>query len=831
MLPAAMARAAGPPLKPAPVLTIERATRQEMPTRTFDVHHLKLELALDPEAGRISGEATLTLSPLSGSITEVPLHAADLAIEAAWIEREGTIDSAGTAVEPGLLRVALPRSAAPGETLRVRVRYTAHPATGLTFVAADPAGGRSLQIWSQGEAEENRFWYPAWDYPNDRATSELVVTVPEGLTAVGNGLLVARRENPDRTVTFHWREDHPHVNYLFSLAVGDFVRLPAQAGEVPLEVYVERGLEPLAERSFGHTADMVQTFARAFAHPYPFEKYAQVTVRDFAYWGMENVSATTLMERTLHDEAAHLTYTSDDLVAHELAHSWFGNMITCRSWSQLWLNEGFATYAEAIYYEARWGEEGLVDRLLNDRENYLEEYEEDYRRAIVTDVFVEPVDLLDAHTYSKAALVLHMLRKELGEEVFWTALHRYVAAFAWREVETSDLRRICEEVSGRDLGVFFDQWLYRSGHPVLAASWSWDRELGQVEIEIEQTQGVDDSPLFFDTALDIRIVTAVPDAGRPEVVDHRVRLRGARETFHFPAAARPSFVQLDPAGWLLAEIDFQKPAAEWALELASTTEVLGRVAAVRALGAFPGDTTALAALARALREDTSRHVRARAAASLGELGTESALDTLASGLADPDARVRLAVATALGEFASARAADRLLDLIDRDPSPYVVGAAAEALGATGDVRAHQRLLHLRQRSAHADEIARGAYAGLAALEDEAVLPDLMRGTGEDIPGEARRAAILGLGTLASELPERRPEIQARLVGLLDAPLLDTRLAAIEAMGESGDPGALPVLSQLGRSACGELVRATARHAAWHVAHAEDSAGKTADKED
>ncbi len=801
--------------KQAPVLDTEFMERHVAPERDFDIQHLRLDLRLDFKARRVAGEAAITLSPLASPQHELVLHAIDLDIQ--------NVDVAGAAsftVEPGLLRIDLGRAYAPEETLTVRIRYAVtNPRQGLNFIESDEAYKRPVQAWTQGETEENRYWFPSWDYPNDRATSEMVVTVPAGFTTISNGSLESQKENPDGTVTFHWLERKPHVNYLVSLIAGKFAHTTDRSGSTPIDIYVPPGSEHQVKRSFGETAEMIRVFERAFGYPYPFEKFAWTTVFDFRWGGMENVSAVTSTDRTLHDEAAHLTYRSEDLVSHELAHQWFGDLITCRHWSDNWLNEAFATYSQAVYSEAKQGEDGLDEQLLEWRQDYLEEVEKEYRRVIVTDRYGEADDIFDAHCYEKGALVIYMLRNILGDETFGRALRHYVQKHAWDTVDTSQLRVAFEEASGRDLGLFFEQWLYRIGHPILEASWRWNEQEGQVEIDVRQLQQIDSPAPIFDTPLDIRIYPAA-DAGGGDPIDHRVHLAQAAETFRFPAAKRPRIVALDPRGWLLAEINFQKPVDEWVLEVAEAPEVMGRVAAARALGDFIGDPEAVSALEKRLRTDPSRHVRIQAAESLGDMGTDGALEALAPGVDDPDARVRLKVAEALGSFHSERAARLAIRLIDRDPSPYVVGEAAAALGHTQAKGALATLERAARRTSHDETIRKGAYDGMAALESADAIAPLLAATRYGLPWRARGKAIESLGKLAKSLPDRRSEIRERLLALVADRHFDARRAAVVALGKSEDSEALPKLRQLARQHPDSWVRRSARFAVWQILKAE-----------
>src|SRR6185436_2403289 len=296
-------------------------------------------------------------------------------------------------------------------------------------------------------------------YPNDRATTEMLATVSRPFTAVSNGRLAEVVDRPDGRRTFHWIMEPSHATYLVSVVVSEFARVADAWQGIPIEYYVTPGREEEARVAFGHTPEMMEYFSTVTGKPYPFAKYAQTTIYDYMWGGMENITATTQTERTLHTARQDVDFSSEGLVSHELAHQWFGDLITCRSWDHVWLNEGFADYMTALWKGHAHGPDELaweVDHLVQD---HLAEANDEYRRPLVTRRYPAPIRMFDAHSYQKGALVLHMIRGLLGDETWWRGLRAYVERFAERTVTTADFQEVMEQVSGVSLGPLFDQYV------------------------------------------------------------------------------------------------------------------------------------------------------------------------------------------------------------------------------------------------------------------------------------------------------------------------------------------------------------------------------------
>ncbi|MGI0079499.1 MAG: M1 family metallopeptidase, partial [Nitrososphaerales archaeon] len=430
----------------------------------FKIKHSKLELDLDFEKKSLTGKVTHTIEAVGSPIQAITLDAAEMSFESLKVNGAPASYSVG----PKSVVIVLGLDLQAGESANVEIEYSATPRRGLYFRGpTEFEPNRTVHAFTQGQSEDSKYWYPCYDYPNMRSSTEMLVTVPQNMTVISNGKLVGVNGTESKNKkTWHFAEEMPHSSYMTSLVAGDFVKLEENHDKVLVQYFLPAYKEALAKRSFEKTPRMIDFFERVTGQKYPYSKYAQSVVSDYMYGGMENISATTLTERTLHDERAHLDFSSDSLVAHELAHQWFGDLLTCKDWSNAWLNEGFATYFDALFKEEDLGEDEFqyFMRHSTAMENFFAETER-YQRPIVTKRYWDPDELFDYHTYEKGSWVLNCLRGMLGEDVFFRGIKSYVAKQKISLVETSDFRKALEEVSGIDLESFFEQWLYSPGFP------------------------------------------------------------------------------------------------------------------------------------------------------------------------------------------------------------------------------------------------------------------------------------------------------------------------------------------------------------------------------
>ncbi|TAM59194.1 hypothetical protein EPN52_08895 [bacterium] len=772
------------------------------PDRSVDVLHVDLELHPDLQRRRLDGICTTRVEAIAGTVDAVVLDAVDLQIS-------GVRDEHGAALEfsqrEQRLRVAFARPLARGERYEFSVAYAVEqPRRGLYFIAPETAyPERPLQAWTQSQDTDARHWFPCVDYPGERFTFSTTIVVPKGLFAYSNGRLISRLDEGEQSV-FRYELEYPLSSYLTSLVVGEFAAHHDRCGEVPVSWYVEPARAEDGERSFGKTAQMMDVFQRRIGVPYPFPLYGQIAVHDFTFGGMENSSATTQTDRTLHDQRAHADFSSDPLVAHELAHQWFGDLLTCRDWSQAWLNESFATFFEAVFREADLGWDEYLYDVLGMVKSYVREDSERYRRPIVCNLYREPIDLFDRHLYEKGGAVLHMLRGELGEEVFWRSINRYVSDNQWQSVETLDLVRAVEHASGRNLRWFTDQWIERGGHPDLSLSYAYDDAQQLLKLRVKQKQAIDAEHPPYRFTLEIGLLAERPAA---PARDHgtaplsgerrlRVQIDEAEHLFALPVSGEPALVRIDPGNFVLKTLALEAPPEVLAAILRADPDPVSRIRAAKALAA-DGSRVAVEALRAALLEDPFWGVQAEVADALGETRAPWALEALSAATGVPHPKARRAVAAALGNWRSVRAAEALLPLAGEDASYFVMAAALEALGKTRDGRAFELLVRQLQYPSWAQVVACGALRGLAELADERAVSAILDSMVYGRPEPLRRAALGAAGRAAALLERQRTRILDALTAQADdARQFLVQLACIAALEAIGDVRALPVLARL-----------------------------------
>jgi len=796
--------------------------------RLVDVRHIKLELRIDPAAKSIEGTVHTTFAPINDGVSYVEFDAVEM--EVLDVRVRGKASRARYTYGGGRLRIELGRRRA-GEQVTTSVRYAATPRRGLYFVGPDEGyPDKPVQVWSQGQDEDSRHWFPCFDFPNELATSELLVTVPKPLMAVGNGELVRVTERGARR-TYHWRQSVPHAAYLLSVCAADFAEIETEVpsagsgqASVPVQYYVEQGREADARRTLGRTPQMLRFFSERTGIPYPYAKYAQVVVRDFIFGGMENISATTLSDSILHDRrtAPDVQDNADGLVAHELAHQWFGDLLTCRDWAHGWLNEGFATYFDALFAEHHRGVDAFRYEMRQNAEIYLRDDSARYRRPIVSNLYNEPIDLFDRQFYEKGSWVLHMLRFELGEELFWKALRHYAAKHKHRNVTTPDFQRAIEEATGRNLDGFFDQWVYGAGHPALNVSHEWDDKAKRAKLTVKQTQSTE-----HQTAEVFRAPVGVDFSVNGKQHAFRVQLSEREQSFYFPLPDKPKLVRFDPGGWLLKTVEFKRGPEQLIEQIKQDDDVLGRIDATKELAKL-GTKEAIAALQDAVLRDRFWAVQSAAARALGTIRSADALEALLACLQVDHPRARRGAVAALGEFRDeppahrgAQAAEALERLLaEGDASDYVLAEAAASIGKTRSARAFAALERALEKRSHNDIVRVRAFEGFGALRDERALPIAIEWTRYGRPQQAREAAAACIGRLGRYAERKEPALD-RLVELLDDPSLRTRLAAIGALQELGEDAAIGGLERLAaRELDGRVVRRS-REAAMRLREGRD----------
>jgi aminopeptidase N len=741
--------------------------------RPFRIEHIALDLAIDDEAKAITGAAELSIQRVDPHATTLQLDAVGFDIAAVHVKatkRGKSWRAADFVYDDATLEVTIPAAVKAG---LVRVRYGAQPRRGLYFLAPDAeVPNRPHQIWTQCQDEDARHIFPCHDKPHVKQTMDIELSVRPGWFALSNGDLRSGRA-AQKKGRFRYRMNDRLPSYLFTIVAGDFEPIEATAGELPVTYYVPKGRREDGERTFENTPAMIELFGELTGVPYPWSKYAQIVVSDFIFGGMENTGATTMYEHILIDERAALDVTSDDLIAHELAHQWFGDLVTCRDWAHGWLNEGFATFFEHVWREHHLGEDEYRQGLTTDLNAYLHEANGRYKRPVVCMDYEVPLDLFDRHLYEKGGLFLHALRHRLGNELFWQGVNLYLTRHRDSVVETRDLMRAMEEVTGQSLEEVFEQGLMRAGHPRLDVRVRY--EGGMLVVRVKQTLATDEKPWAVDLELDI----VTPGSRRTRREKRRVDRRD--QTFAIALPKRPSFVVVDPEQAVIGRVAVDAPADMVRTQLAEAPTARGRVLAAKVLGKR-NDPRSIEALGKALA--ASRNfwgVRSAAAAALGSIRSPDAHARLTKAARTKNPKVRRAVARALGNFRNDEAAELLTKMARDDQSLLVASSACRALGATRRPLAYERLVELLDRDAWADILRAGAIAGLAACRDERALAPLTERTRYGVPTRARRAAIGALPDLSQDRATRE-----HLEELLEDSDPYLRVAVVMALGEIGD---------------------------------------------
>ncbi|NCJ06754.1 aminopeptidase [Synechococcales cyanobacterium C] len=809
------------------------------PDRPGQVEHIFLDLMLDLERQRCEGTCQIRLSPVRSGIKTLALDAVDMEIQSVQVGRARQRFD----YNDEQLTLHLQHPTKVGKPLTLTIEYVLdHPQRGLYFIQPDEHyPDKPVQVWTQGEDEDSRFWFPCFDYPGQLATSEIRVRVPQKFLAISNGALMSVDTEGDQKI-YHWSQPQVHPTYLMTLAVGQFAELQDiwqhQGADIPVTYYVEKGREKQARLSMGKTPRMIAFFSEKYGYAYPYPKYAQVCVDDFIFGGMENTSTTLLTDRCLLDERAAVDNRStESLVAHELAHQWFGDLVVIKHWSHAWLKEGMASYSEVMWTEHEYGADDAAYYRLQEARNYFNEDKNRYRRPVVTHVYREAIELYDRHLYEKGACIYHMIRAELGEELFWQAIHTFVQDNAHCTVETVDLLRAIEKATGRNLLFLFDQYIFRGGHPDYKVGYSWDGDHQMAKVTVTQTQVSDKDANNHRALFDLKLPVGFGFfKGKTQVTrqSFTVRVHEREQSFYFALPDKPAFVSFDLGNHTLKTVELDYALPELKAQLLHDSDPLSRIFAAQAL-AKKGGLEVVKALGTALKEDPFWGVRVEVAGQLATIKLDQVLAALKPGLKDPEARVRRAVIDAIAALKRTEAYKLLKPIADKgDPSYTVEATAIQALGAVAALPLdgkpkEDKILKLlksvlKERSGWNEVVRSGAIAALSHLKTSVAALDLVLDyTALGTPQPLRLAAIRALGTLSTgQTPDQVDRILAHLSTLAGESFFLTQVAVVIALGKMETPKAIGILRALADQTPDGRVRRLADEAIQRVQKAAGS---------
>jgi aminopeptidase N len=755
------------------------------PDRETHILHLALDVTPDFKRRTVAGTATLRFKPIAQPLPELKLDAVDLSIESVT----ATVKLLGYQVTDKNLIVTFADPIPANQEASVTIAYHAEPAQGLYFRTPDMGYKEGdTHLFTQGEEIEARHWYPCFDSPNEKFSSEIICHVPEGMTVLSNGKLVAEEKDAHGLVAARWLQDKPHANYLISLVAGYFQKVEDKYKEIPLAFYTPPSEINEAQDSFRDTKYMMAFFEEEIGVPYPWAKYYQVCVNDFVAGGMENTSVTTLTDDTLFTAATENIRSSQGLVAHEMAHQWFGDLVTCKDWSDIWLNEGFATYYDALYDAHKNGRDSMLYELYQSARSITGIPND--TNAIVRRNYNSPGEMFNYLAYPKGSWVLHMLRAQLGPELYRRCIRTYVERHQFGNVVTEDLRAVIEELSGRSCDQFFDQWVYHAHHPELEIDYAWDEKTRLAKVTVRQTQALGENVLLFRFPLTVRFKSA------SGVVERQINVKAKEEDFHFALGEAPTVVRIDPEYTLLAKTKFTAPNAMLHAQLTDQGDAIGRVLAIEQLSG-KNDREAVAGLKQALNNDSFYGVRLEASKALRAIHTDEALESLLASTKQDDARVRRQVVADIGDFYRDTACDFASRTLEHEKNPDILGAAIRAIGGYAKPEVSEALLKFLDSESYRNALADAAIGAMRLQDDPAYIAPLLETLSKREANFTSRGFGQGLRTLAylARNEETKDNVRQFLIGHVNAKKRTIHLAAINALGELADPKAIAVLDK------------------------------------
>lgn len=692
---------------------MERPQRSE-PSHPFDVLHYRIELTFEGENRAFQGETAITFRSLSDQLEALTLHAETFKVnEVRQFEQVLAFEH-----KDGALIIQLGEAIHYNDTLTLHINYGtsgfevdseaygmgANYPLGLGFFEANEDHPFLFNTYSFPNGA--RHWFPGYDHPQDRATHETIITTQEDHQVLANGILKSVVANGDGTITYHWSQEQAHPTYLYNFVSGVYSIIKDNYQGIPVNYWVYPKDEDKALRSFHRTPEVLAFFEEYFGVNYPWDKYDQICVPGIG-GGAEATTATLIGASTLHDEKAEKDFPSHWLVAHEAAHHWWGNFVSYSDWTQTWISESFATYSEYLYSAHLYGPEEGALNLYDKRTAYLNEARNNYLRPIVFDRWAFPNQNFDRHTYQKGALVLNMLSDYLGETQFRRVLQHFLSTHAYQAVDTHDFLKSIRDVSGQNLDWFFDQWLYKAGHPVLEIDYTWKEQEKELELRVRQVQDAPGVPIFK-----LPVQVAVTNDKKTEV--HSIWLKKASQRFTFPCESQPRMVRFDPDHILLKEWTFPKTPEELIFQ-ARHDNTLGRLWAIKELRGFILQPTVEYFMRERIREEENWAVRREALLNLAELSKDLQLDCQ-QALSDQHSQVRETAIQLLGELRNPPLAQTFIQRFEGDQSYLVRAAAIRALGKLEQTRYRSLFEQAIRQESPRDILKRAGEWALKQLE-------------------------------------------------------------------------------------------------------------------
>lgn len=785
-------------------------------SRKIDIKHIVIDLKFDWDKSQAIGSTVITLAPFADA-DSVMLDAASMTIESVSLVGGGELKYTYDGKKDNdNLDIALGRFYTGGEELKIKVDYKTNYVNiadsetpigsfgrGLRFIKPDADHpNKPRQIWSQGETEFNRYWFPSYDTPNDFRTTEIRATVEKPFFVVSNGKLASTKENADGTRTFDWVMDQPYANYLSSIVVSETTPVVQDFDGIPVYNYGYTNETKEVAATVKNLPATMRFFSEITGVKYPYPKYSQAFVEEFG-GGMENISATTQIEEMIHDERELLDDDSESLQSHELAHQWFGDYVTCRDWGQIWLNESFATYMQTMWTEKLKGhDEFLYTDIRGNQNTTLGTWNNGNRRPIVTKYYANKDAMFDNYSYPGGGSVLHMLRKHLGDKLFSASLKHYLTTNAHQPVSTEDLRIAIEETTGQSMDWFFDQWLYKMGHPIFDVTQSYDATAKKLTLNVKQTQKLDlnnefPQTEFFQAYVDVAVDNKVSRVWlKPE----------AENVITLESATKPKLVNFDYEGTLLKEMTFEKSTDDLLYQMANDKDVIGRRWAMSELEKKSANdaekSRIVAALITSAEKDAFWRIRRAALSVIANIyspdpppgaerpavkldaNVEQAVLRLAK---DKEIGVRGDALELLGETQDKKYGDLFIAGLT-DLSYTIIDRSALAIARVSDPRAFESLVKLTNTPSWKGRIHAAGLEGLAELGDKRAFDIGFKAATDKSLSSNLRSTALGIVAASGEGDSRAfPLIFGQFKAAVEANNIGNIINGVEALIKIADP--------------------------------------------
>ncbi|SES24696.1 M1 family metallopeptidase [Pedobacter rhizosphaerae] len=697
------------PADPSNQLSIYRVTE----TKINDLIHTKLDVSFDYAKRYLYGKEWLTVRPHFYATDSLTLDAQGMDIkEVALVGAKGNTPLKYVYNDNKLL-ITLNKKYTNVEKYTVYIAYTAKPdelkvkgsaaitdAKGLYFINPDGTDkNKPTQIWTQGETESSSAWFPTIDKPDQKTTAEISMTVKSKYTTLSNGKLISQKPLANGLRTDTWKMDLPHSPYLFLMAVGEFKITKDTYKGKEVNYYLEPKYAPYAKQIFGKTPDMMKFYSDILGLDYPWNKYAQVVARDYVSGAMENTTATLHGEHVQKTDRELLDGNEEGTIAHELFHQWFGDYVTAESWSNLTMNESFATFGEVIWHGHDAGQDAEDKSRYEKLQSYLGSTKDGTSPVLARFYYNDKEDMFDNISYAKGSIILYALKNQMGDAAFFKSLNKYLTTNAFKNGETHQLRLAMEEVTGRDWSPYFNQWYYNSGHPILSIDYGYEN--GKATIKVKQTQ--DSSVQTFSLPIKIDIYAGGKKIRKDILINSR------EQNFSFDVASKPDLIDFDVDKILVGEVNDNKTAENYYFQYKNAPSYANRIEALqfimqskaasgqqilltglkdksadlRALsidGINLTDTqikaAALPIILELAKTDKDTEVRATAIAKLAETGDQNFKALLSAGLKDRSYKVIGASVSGLAKLAPQESITAIAAM-DEDTKDHIAAAVAE----------------------------------------------------------------------------------------------------------------------------------------------------------